>query len=219
MHKRNLYLGAAAVAAGAVTTSLALMPGASATGEHHSGQPRHTHSHTVAGRLNPLNNSGVTGVGVINVEGRRLRVAYDASKLAPGLPHAAHIHFGAQARHECPTVADDANHDFRLNVAEGLPEYGPIAKSLTVRGDSSPASALAVDRFPTAPGGKVHYRRLITTSKAVARAIRRGEGVLVVHGVDYNHNGRYDFAGAGRSELDPSLPAEATDPAVCGVLR
>jgi hypothetical protein len=31
--------------------------------------------------------------------------------------------------------------------------------------------------------------------------------------------GMYDFDGAGASELDPSLPAEATDPALCGVLR
>jgi hypothetical protein len=184
-----------------------------------TGHPGEHYDHTVAGRLDPLNNSGVTGYGVITVEGRRMHVSYDASKLAPGLPHAAHIHYGAQARHECPTVADDTNHDFRLNVVEGLPEYGPIATSLTTRGDTSPGSALAVDRFPTAPHGAVHYHRLITTTKAVARAVRRGEGVLVVHGVDYNHNGRYDFAGAGRSELDPSLPAEATDPAVCGVLR
>ena len=38
-------------------------------------------------------------------------------------------------------------------------------------------------------------------------------------GVDYNGNGMYDFASAGKSDLDPSLPAEATDPALCGVLR
>lgn len=42
---------------------------------------------------------------------------------------------------------------------------------------------------------------------------------MVIHGVDYNNNGEYEMAGAGPSELDPSLPAEATDPAVCGVLR
>jgi len=39
-----------------------------------------------------------------------------------------------------------------------------------------------------------------------------------VHGVDYNGNGKYDFS-QGKSDLDPSLPAEATDPALCGVLR
>jgi hypothetical protein len=53
----------------------------------------------------------------------------------------------------------------------------------------------------------------------VLRAIKSGKGVIVIHGVDHNGNGTYDFEGAGASELDPSLPAEATDPAVCGVLR
>jgi hypothetical protein len=42
---------------------------------------------------------------------------------------------------------------------------------------------------------------------------------LVIHGIDYNNNGKYDFAGAGKSELNPKLPAEATDPAICGVLQ
>jgi hypothetical protein len=37
--------------------------------------------------------------------------------------------------------------------------------------------------------------------------------------VDYNGNGMYDFKSAGKSDLDPNLPAEATDPATCGVLR
>ena len=42
---------------------------------------------------------------------------------------------------------------------------------------------------------------------------------MVIHGVDYNGNGEYDFDGAGASELDPNLPAEATDPVACGVLE
>jgi hypothetical protein len=77
-------------------------------------------------------------------------------------------------------------------------------------------------------GGKLDYSRDhievgsvdgIGSAKEIADAIRRGEGVLVVHGVDYNRNGQYDFMSAGKSELDPSLPAEGTDPAACGVLR
>ncbi len=39
---------------------------------------------------------------------------------------------------------------------------------------------------------------------------------MVVHGVDYNKNGKYD--GSTKSDLDPKLPTEATDPALCGVL-
>jgi hypothetical protein len=38
-------------------------------------------------------------------------------------------------------------------------------------------------------------------------------------GVDLNDNGRYDFKAAGKSELDPSLPQEATIPATCGVIN
>jgi hypothetical protein len=42
---------------------------------------------------------------------------------------------------------------------------------------------------------------------------------IVQHGVDLNNNGRYDFRAAGASELDPSLPQEATIPANCGVIN
>jgi len=117
-------------------------------------------------------------------------------------------------------VFDDANNDHRLNVAEGVPDYGPILKSLTTSGDTSPRSGLAVDRFPTPPKGIEKYERTINFAPgAVLRAIKSGKGVVVIHGVDHNGNGTYDFDGAGASELDPSLPAEATDPALCGVLR
>lgn len=214
--KTKLLAGTAASGAILLTT-LALGGTASATSS--DDDHGHEHGNVVSARLNTLNNSGATGDARVKVEGKRLEVRYTANHLAPNLPHAAHIHYGAQAAHECPTVADDANHDFRLNVAEGVPKYGPIAVSLTTSGDTSPASGLAVDRFSTAPNGTIHYKRDISAAKDVARAIRRGEGVLVVHGVDYNNNGAYDFASAGASELNAALPAEATDPAVCGVLK
>ena len=47
-----------------------------------------------------------------------------------------------------------------------------------------------------------------------------GEGVVVIHGLDYDGNGTYNVSDPeGVSELDPALPAEATDPAVCGLLH
>jgi hypothetical protein len=170
-------------------------------------------------RMNSLNNSGAFGHAEVEVKHRRLDIEIDVRGLAPDLPHAQHIHFGAEARHECPTVADDTNGDFRLTTTEGAPAYGPIRVSLTTRGDTSPASALAVDRFPTAPKGVEHYDRKTHTQADVANAIRQGKAVVVIHGVDYNNNGEYDFESAGKSEIAPSLPAEATDPAVCGVLK
>lgn len=211
---RKTTIGAGLVAAALVAGGL-LPPAATAAGDP-AGKPRRV---TAVGELNPLNNSGVAGMAVVHVKNRRLNIRIEASGLAATLPHAQHIHHGAQARHECPTVADDTNGDFRLTVSEGAPAYGGIRTSLTTRGDTSPASALAVKRFPTAPKGELRYHRRITTDKQTARAVRRGEAVVVIHGVDYNTNGQYDFDSAGPSDINPDLPAEATDPAACGVLH
>ena len=104
----------------------------------------------------------------------------------------------------------------------GLPMPGAIAPGtptvdLTKTGDTSPASGLAVDRFDTAAGGKISYERgSIQVAPDVAAAITKGQSVVVIHGVDYNKDGKYD--GDTKSDLDPSLPTEATDPALCGVL-
>jgi hypothetical protein len=192
-------------------TAAATVPGATA-----QNAPRW---HENNARLLPLNSSGAVGHSEVKSRARWLKVEVDARGLTKGVPHAMHIHFGKEARHECPNITDDANGDFRLTTLEGVPAYGPVAVSLTKRGDTSPASVLAVDRFPTAPKGEVHYFRTTKTNKAVARAIRRGNAVVVVHGIDYNGNGTYDFDSAGASDLDSSLPAEATDPALCGRLR
>jgi hypothetical protein len=109
------------------------------------------------------------------------------------------------------------------------PAYGPIAVSLTTTRDTSPTSSLAVSRFPPAIGGVLNYSRDnidftdvagtgysggTGTAKEIADAVRAGKGVVVIHGIDYDGNGKYSFSQPqGTSELDPSLPAEATDPA------
>lgn len=207
---RQALSGVALLACTALAGTLA--PGAATAAQGPSGGKEKT-------RLIALNNSGAFGKAIVQSHRRTLDVTVRAHGLAPDLPHAQHIHYGEQARHECPTAADDSNGDFRLTTVEGVPAYGPVAVSLTTSGDTSPDSVLAVDRYPTAPDGHVHYERTIKTSGEVARAIRSGEGVVVIHGVDYNGNGEYDFESAGASELDENLPAEATDPALCGVLK
>ena len=167
--------------------------------------------------LNPLNRSGAHGHAVLQKDGRMLDTKIVTTNMAPGLPHAQHIHGMAQAISECPTLAADTNGDRLINTAEGLPSYGPIQVSLTTRGDTSPASALAVNRFPVAnSAGLLRYERDFSVSRKVARNL--GKFAIVQHGVDLNHNGRYDFRSAGPSELDPSLPQEATIPANCGVI-
>lgn len=207
---RTAALGASVLAASLMATAVT----STASAQVQSGG----RAKSVSGQLNPLNESGVTGRAQTVVKNRRIHVRVRAHHLAADLPHAQHIHFGAKARHECPTAFDDSNGDFRLTTAEGLPAYGPVKVSLTTEGDTGPASVLAVDRYPTAPEGSVNYERTTRTKKFIARGIRRGNAVVVVHGVDYNSNGQYDFESAGASELNSELPAEATDPAACGVL-
>ena len=166
--------------------------------------------------LNPLNHSGAHGHALLQKDGRKLDTKIYSTGMAPKLTHAQHIHGMAQAISECPTLRADQNGDGLVNTAEGLPSYGPIQVSLTTRGDTSPASALAVDRFPVANSdGTANYKRTFGVSAKVARNL--GDFAIVQHGVDLNHNGRYDFS-AGPSELDPSLPQEATIPANCGVI-
>ena len=86
---------------------------------------------------------------------------------------------------------------------------------MTTEEDTSPESGLAVDRFPVAnEDGILTYGRTFGVPSNVAE--RLGEFAIVQHGVDLNGNGAYDEEAAGPSDLDPSLPQEATIPANCG---
>lgn len=174
----------------------------------------------VSANLKPVAGSEVSGGGtaMVEVTGTTITVTMAASGLLPDNPHAAHIHFAAAARHECPVLSDDKDNNGHINTTEGGPAYGDIVVSLTKTGDTSPKSGLAIDRFDTAPSGKISYERgSIKVSSGVAEAISKGQSVVVIHGVDHNHDGKY--SGDAKSDLDPKLPTEATDPALCGALR
>ena len=233
MHTRRTLVATSGIAV-LILTSLAMTPAMAHEQSPNKGQSKTV---TLTADLRPLNGSKATGTASAVVRNQKiLHVETHAAGLTPDAPHAQHIHFGAQARHECPTLAmDDSNGDGRLNTAEGTPAYGPIVVSLTTTGDTSPASSLAVSRFPLAIGGVLNYSRDnidftdvagtgysggTGTAKEIADAVREGKGVVVIHGIDYDGNGKYSFSQPqGASELDPSLPAEATDPVSCGVLK
>lgn len=193
---------------------------------------------TLGANLSELNGSGASGTATAVVRNQLIkRIEVHATGLTPDAPHAQHIHYGNDALNECPTLALDSNGDGRLNTVEGIPAYGPVVVSLNTSGDTTPTSFLDVSRFPVSAGGSYDYSRGnieftdvsgtgypgaggLGTAKQIADSIREGEGVLVIHGVDYDGNGSYNFSSPeGASELDPNLPAEATDPAACGVLR
>jgi hypothetical protein len=169
---------------------------------------------------------GAAGQGMAEISGTTLSFTLAAQGLLAGAPHAAHIHFGADARHECPGAGDnngaagsgESNPGDHFTTTEGGPAYGEIVVSLTKTGDTSPASGLAVDRFGV--GDDFEYSRGdVQVTPEVAQAILGGQAVVVVHGVDYDGDGTYSAGDRGASDLDPSLPGEATDPAICGVLN
>jgi hypothetical protein len=190
---------------------------------------------TLHATLKQLNNSGASGTATASVKNQKIEhIEVHARGLTPDAPHAQHIHYGEQALHECPTLALDSNHDGRLTTVEGIPAYGPVVVSLNTSGDTSPASFLDVARFPVSSDGNYFYSRSnipftdvagagtgggAASAKQIADAVRAGEGVLVIHGLDYDGDGTYSFSKEGASELNGSLPAEATDPAACGVLK
>ena len=167
-------------------------------------------------RLTPVVGNHVTGSGwaSVTLDGDRATVRLYVKGLILG-PHAMHIHFKGEG--ECPDRADlsNLNGHLAMSTADGLADYGPIGTSLTKYGDTSPASALAIARFPQT--GTFTYVRTIVLTDDVAKAVRTGNAVIVVHGIDYNHNNKYDNV-LGASELDPTLPEEATAPAICGPL-
>jgi len=166
-------------------------------------------------KLTELNDSGAKGVARLSLDGTELTTKINSSGLSENLPHAQHIHGEDQAKNECPPATADKDGDSLVSTLEGLPFYGPIRVSFTTEGDTSPSSALALDRFPVAnPGGAFRYNETFDIPDEVAANM--GELHIVQHGVDVNGNGVYD---GPPSTLDPSVPLEAELPATCGTIN
>ena len=165
----------------------------------------------------PVPTNHVTGSGTANVRlnGDVAAVTIDTNGLLNGSPHAMHIHAGGKG--VCPPASAARSHNGHLAISttDGIKFYGPPQVSLTSSGDTSPKSIVDFARYPTV--GAIKYTRDITVPPGIAAAIRAGNAVIVVHGIDYNDNGIYDD-GLDRSELNHNLPGEATAPALCGPL-
>lgn len=153
----------------------------------------------------------------------KVQVTVEASGLAPNLPHAMHLHDTTGAGRtpsSCPGAGADADGNGVITVVEGAPFYGGIIASLTTTGDTSPASGLALDRFPVADAdGNLSYSRTFTPLDPVVLT-QAGSAQVVVHGADFDGSGGYAFGASGfaalPSSLNPALPLEATVPVLCG---
>lgn len=204
MRTRTLVM-APAVALGAL--AMAAAPAMAHGGSGWSGQAT----------LDALNNSGTTGTAMIELHGNEATVSMDVSGAAETFmdgpfPHAQHIHINA--RGVCPTPDADTDGDGAVSTPEGHMFYGEIGTSLTTEGDTSPDSALAVERFPG--GSSYTYERTFELSDGTVDALADGTAVIVVHGVDPTLLS--EEAQGKMSSLNADLPLAATLPAACGVV-
>lgn len=167
------------------------------------------------GDLGELNNSGGSGSVWGSIDGNMLDITVEVDGLLDGSPHAQHIHIGGQ--NNCPSPNATGNgENGSLQVSDAIGNYGDIFVSLTNEGGgTAPENGLDVEDFPA--DGSYTYQRSIEVSDQVAADIADGKSVVVVHGVDYDGSGEYDSETP--SDLNPDLPTEATDPALCGVIE
>ncbi len=112
--------------------------------------------HVYVARLKDLNGLGAEGNAFLAVSGDTLLTSVTANGLDPDMTHIQHIHgrvddAGKPLESRPPTLADDADGDGVIELAEGVPTYGPILTPL-----SSPAGGGLAD-FPTAPQGRVEF--------------------------------------------------------------
>jgi hypothetical protein len=151
--------------------------------------------------LAPVNKPGAQGVVALHQRGTRVDVHLTVTGLDGGV-HVAHIHGIKQAENECPTLANDANHDMFVDFAEGLPSYGPVQVTLS-NGTSDTGTSLDYTRTYTHLDG----------GDGIASLGDLDQYAIVVHGVDLGDAD--DVATTGSP--DPATN-EISMPAVCGVI-
>jgi hypothetical protein len=154
--------------------------------------------------------SNVTGTVSLKVDGTKVHVNLHVRGLTPNLPHAMHIHGILGDPNVCPPATADTNGDGLISLEEGAPFYGPIDTSFTTSGDTSPASGLALARFPVADAeGNLNYNRTFTIPQNVLDSL--GSLHVVVHGLALDGNA--DGPVGGYDTL-----FEAVLPVACGAV-
>jgi hypothetical protein len=118
--------------------------------------------HVYATDFTALNNSGVDGYALLvaDEKSQTVTVHIRADGLEPGQVHAQHVHgFADDTDAKSPTIAQDADRDGFVELAEGLATYGPIQLNLTTEsGDPAQFTGMMGIAFPTADAdGKLRY--------------------------------------------------------------
>jgi len=142
--------------------------------------------------LSAMNNSGVHSKAFLSLTGDQLNVKLYATGLEDGKEHLQHIHGkvdGSMA--VCPAASADTDSDGTVDLAEGLPFYGPILESLTP--------------FPTTMTEVYNQTFTVNTSDPTKNVLPLENREIVLHGktVVAGEDKTFNNGGAG---YDVTLP-------------
>jgi len=160
--------------------------------------------------LAPVAPNKVTGSGEawLTLNGNSAKFIVQVSGLLAGSAHAAQIYVTAEAK--CPGSDSETG---AIPLADAASTLGTPEAALTTIGKTAGMSWLDLSKFPTQ--ADYTYARTFAVDPAVVTAVNKGTAVLVVHGIDYNANGKYDGV-LGTTPGNATVPAEASAPALCG---
>jgi hypothetical protein len=118
-------------------------------------------------RFTALNGSGVQGGAIVGFDDDTdtITVAISARGLEADQPHLQHIHgFPDGQDAMTPTRALDTDRDGFIELAEGVPAYGPVLLNLIANHANGSGSdnghahdGGGLEGFPTAPGGEINF--------------------------------------------------------------
>ena len=117
-----------------------------------------------------LNNSGVQGAAILTLDDHVLTVDMRATGLEADQTHIQHIHgFTDDTDSTSPTILQDTDRDGFVELAEGLPNYGPVLLHLTDppteagdAGNGTFGGSPDLADFPTAPNGEIRFHQSYT---------------------------------------------------------
>jgi hypothetical protein len=193
--------------------------------------------HVYATQFTALNNSGVDGYALLfaDEKNQTLTVHIRAEGLEPNQVHAQHIHgFDDDTDAKTPTIAQDADRDGFVELAEGLVKYGPIQLNLTLNPEDSQHDHgteghdhTGQAMFPTADAnGVLRYTETFRFDRSDPNAQAIFEGItplenkeIVLHGLTLREGQGRDAPDVMGDEADGTAGYKGVLPVASGELR